>query len=104
MWIDWFSGYIGIMIEHQLAHGTEHDELSEYLFCVNFQTTVGFRVIHSFHFLHLWVHRTVNYVISPIVRNLGLSHLLFASPVGRTPSSLCNRSFQIHQNPCNSGN
>ena len=62
MWIDWFSGYIGIMIEHQLAHGTEHYELSEYLFCVNFQTTVGFRVIHSFHFLHLWVRRTVNYI------------------------------------------
>ena len=52
MWIDWFTGYIGIMTEHQLAHGTEHYELSEYLFCVNFQTTVGFRVIHSFHFLH----------------------------------------------------
>ena len=32
MWIDWFSGYIGIMIEHQLAHRTEHYELSEYLF------------------------------------------------------------------------
>ena len=42
--------------------------LIKLLISVNCQTTVAFRVIHSFHFLDLWVCHAVNYIISPQVR------------------------------------
>ena len=66
------------------------------LFSVNCQTTVAYRAIRSFHFHHLWVRHTVNYIIPPHVR---VRHI----PVGLPPSALCQRSFQSYQNPANSG-
>ena len=58
-------------------------------------------------FHHLWVHHTVNYIISlhmrvrHIVRYVGPPHLGFSFPVGPPPSFLCNHSFQSYQNPDN---
>ena len=72
------------------------------LFFVNFQTTVACRAIRSFHFHHLWVRHTVNYIIPPhmwvrhTVRNVGPPHLGFSFSVGPPPSFLCNRSFQSY--------
>ena len=50
------------------------------LFSVTCQTTIAYRAIHSFHFHHLWVRHTVNYIIPPYmwvchtVRNVGPPH------------------------------
>ena len=73
------------------------------------QTTIAFRAIRSLHFHHLWVCYTVHHIVPPhmwvrhTVRNVDPLHLRFPFPVGSSPSSLCNRSFQSYRNPVNSG-
>ena len=48
------------------TNGAEHYELLlKLLFSVNCQATVAYRAIRSFHFHHLWVHHTGNYIIPP---------------------------------------
>ena len=56
-------------------------------------------------FHHLWIRRTVNYIILPhvlvchTVRNVGLPRVEFSYSVGPLPSFLCNRSFHNYENP-----
>ena len=62
-----------------------------------------------FQYFQLSIHHTVNYIIPPhmwvrhTMRNLGLPHLGFPSPLGPPLSLLCNRSFQSYQNLVSSG-
>ena len=79
-------------------------------------TTVGFRAICSFHFLHLSVCHTVSYTMHPdmrvhdTVRNVVPPHLTFSFSSGsatfftlnQSTSRVDNRSFQSYQNPVNS--
>ena len=89
--VDWFTGYIKIMIEHLWSGALWNIGLHNFLFSINCQTTIAFRAIHSLHFHHLWVCHTVHHIVHPhmwvchTVKNVDLPHLGFPFLVG--PSS-----------------